>query len=194
MTWLVPRLFASKLLLRGDTTMINEDIAQEILGQLFSSLEALEMQSAAVLQFLKDKGIASDQELAVHFEQAGKASSVRWRAARVRIDHLLSSAIKASAKEAAKPEQAKSSEDKQKPAVKATRKTSHGKDEEASFRGGPEKETQATEKAAASGKSEMQQEPQVTASASRNQDSDKTDKNREQNSNRKADAPSGKVV
>lgn len=175
--------------------MINEDIAQEILGQLFSSLEALETQSAAVLQFLKDKGIASDQELAVHFEQAGKASSVRWRAARVRIDHLLSSAIKA-AEEAPRPEQAKSSEDKQKPAVKGTRKTSHGKDEEASFGGGPEKETHATEKAAASGKSGTQQEPQVAASASRNQESDKTNKDPEHaaNSDRKANVPSGKVA
>jgi len=32
--------------------MINEDIAQEILDELFSSLAALETQSAAILQFL----------------------------------------------------------------------------------------------------------------------------------------------
>jgi len=57
--------------------MINEDIAQEIMDELFSSLEALETQSAAILQFLKDKGLASEEELAVHFEQAGNASSVR---------------------------------------------------------------------------------------------------------------------
>ena len=56
--------------------MINEDIAQEILGQLFSSLEALQTQSSAILQFLKDKGIAGDQELAVHFEQAGKQAAL----------------------------------------------------------------------------------------------------------------------
>ena len=73
---------------------MNEKIAQEILHELFSSLEALETQSTGILQFLKDKGIATEAELAPHFEQAGKASNVRWRAARVRTDYLLASAMK----------------------------------------------------------------------------------------------------
>ena len=73
----------------------NNNIVQEILHDLFSSLEALETQNTAILQFLKDKGIATNEELASHLEQAGNASSVRWRGVRVRADYLFASAIKA---------------------------------------------------------------------------------------------------
>jgi DNA mismatch repair ATPase MutL len=79
---------------------VNEDIVQEILHELLSSLETLETQSAAVLQLLKDKGLASEQELALQLEKAGNASNVRWRAAQVRIDHLVSSAPKTAEREA----------------------------------------------------------------------------------------------
>jgi hypothetical protein len=58
---------------------------------------------------LKDKGIANEEELAAHFEQAGKASSVRWLSVRVRIDYLLSSAMK-SAEQDVKKESPKTTE------------------------------------------------------------------------------------
>ena len=82
--------------------IMNEKIAQEILHELFPAFEALETQSAALLQLLKDKGIANEEELAAHFEQAGKASSVRWLAVRVRIEYLLSSAMKTAEQDAKK--------------------------------------------------------------------------------------------
>jgi hypothetical protein len=70
------------------------DIAGQILDELFPSLEALETQSTAILQFMKAKGLAADEELAPYMEQAGNAANVRWRAARIRVMSLLASAIR----------------------------------------------------------------------------------------------------
>ena len=90
----------------------NTNIVEEILHDLFSSMEALETQNTAILQFLKNKGIATDEELASHLEQAGNASSVRWRGVRVRADYLFASAIKA-AEQAAEKESPKPAETEQ---------------------------------------------------------------------------------
>ena len=103
----------------------NNNIVQEILHDLFSSLEALETQNTAILQFLKDKGIATDEELTSHMEQAGNASSVRWRGVRVRADYLFASAIKA-AEQAAEKESPKPAENKQE--AKAATKQSDEKE------------------------------------------------------------------
>lgn len=69
-------------------------IGGELLNELFSAFEDMETQSAGILQFLKAKGLATDQELAPHLQQAADASNVRWLAARVRMDALLAAAIK----------------------------------------------------------------------------------------------------
>lgn len=71
---------------------MDSDIADELLNELFSAFETIDTQSGAILQFLKDKGMATDEQLAPYIEQAGNASNVRWRAARIRINSLLSSA------------------------------------------------------------------------------------------------------
>ncbi len=67
----------------------NTNPLQEIFDELFSLLESLETQSMAVVQFLKDQKIGNDKKLAPYLEQAGNASSVKWRAARVRMEYLL---------------------------------------------------------------------------------------------------------
>ena len=73
---------------------MDEAIVQQIVDELLSSLEPLETQNAALLQFLKARGIATDEELAPFLEQAGNASNIRWRAVRVRTAALISSAMK----------------------------------------------------------------------------------------------------
>lgn len=68
----------------------NANPIKEVLDELFTLLEALETQSSAVMKFLKDRKITTDKKFAPYLEQAGNASSVKWRAARVRMEYLLS--------------------------------------------------------------------------------------------------------
>ena len=85
---------------------MDEEILKQIFDELLSALEALETQSAAALQFLKAKGIATDEELAPFLAAAGNVSNVRWLAVRVRTAALISSALKPAEKpvEAPAPE------------------------------------------------------------------------------------------
>lgn len=80
----------------GKAIFMNEEILQQIFAEIFSELEPLDTQTSALLQFLKSKGIATDEELAPFLDQAANASSVRSVALRARIDALLSSALKPS--------------------------------------------------------------------------------------------------
>lgn len=68
---------------------VQTESLKEILGELFTLLEAQETHSVAMLQFLKDQGIATEEKLAPYLEQAGRASNVKWLAARMRMEHLL---------------------------------------------------------------------------------------------------------
>ncbi len=68
---------------------MNDDIMQELLDEVISSFEAQETQSRALLGLLKEKELAGEEEISRQMEQAAKASNVRWRAVRVRMERLL---------------------------------------------------------------------------------------------------------
>jgi hypothetical protein len=72
----------------------NPEPIKEILDELFSLLESLETQNLALTQFLKEQGIATDEKLAPYLDRAGNTSSVKWRAARARMQYLLSPVAK----------------------------------------------------------------------------------------------------
>jgi len=63
---------------------------KEIFNELFGLLETLEIQNVGILEFLKEKGIATDEKLAPYMDRAGNAASVKWRAHRARMEHLFS--------------------------------------------------------------------------------------------------------
>jgi len=106
---------------------------KKILEELFSLLESLETQSLALTQFLKDQGITTDEKLAPYLDRAGNASSVKWRAARARMQYLLSPVSKQAKdeekdknKEAEKPPAEKPSGEKQSTEKPATEQGKSG--------------------------------------------------------------------
>lgn len=92
--------------------LMDEKIVEQILDELFSSFEKLETESAAILLFLKDQGIATQEKLAPYLEQSSKMSEVRWRAARVRMGSLLASAMKTAEPPAEKAKKTASDQEK----------------------------------------------------------------------------------
>src|ERR1700731_2441016 len=67
---------------------VKPDPIREVFDELFTFLETLETNNAAVLQFLQDQGIGGEK-LAPYLERAGNASNVKMRAARKRMEYLL---------------------------------------------------------------------------------------------------------
>ena len=82
---------------------MDESVVRQIVDELISSLEPMETQIEALVQFVKDKGIADDAALAPYLERAANASDVRWRAFRLRTLSLISSALKTPEKEEKEP-------------------------------------------------------------------------------------------
>lgn len=79
---------------RSDFGMGSDAVVKEVLDDLYTLLESIETQNIALVQFLRDQGIAPDEKLRPYLEQAGNASSVKWRAARARMNHLFAPAPK----------------------------------------------------------------------------------------------------
>jgi transposase len=157
---------------------MDEKIVQEMLHELFSSLEALETQNSAVLKFLKDKGIASDEELAPYLEQAGNASGVRWLATRVRMDYLLASAMKTAETDAQReakqepPQPAEHSRPTKEAADKPEQKTTKEQPEAQKDTGGKKEAKKQDDKQVAAS-SEAHSDESEAAEKERNQESKK---------------------
>jgi hypothetical protein len=134
----------------------NPDPIKEILDELFLLLETFETQSLALTQFLKDQGIATDEKLAPYLDRAGNASSVKWRAARARMQYLLSPVPK----QASGTEKDKNKDKKAEPEKPSEEKPSEEK---------PSGEKPSTEKAAAEKRAENpppdQKKPEGTDTA-----------------------------
>jgi chemotaxis protein histidine kinase CheA len=139
----------------------NPDPIKEILGELFSLLETFETQSLALTQFLKDQGIATDEKLAPYLDRAGNASSVKWRAARARMQYLLSPVPKP----AGDTEKDKNKDKKAEPEKPSEEKPSEEKPSEEK----PSAEKPSTEKAATEKRAENpppdQKKPESTDAA-----------------------------
>lgn len=117
-------------------------VAQELLNELGSAIENLETQQNALFQFLKDKGIVADDDIARYLTEAGDASNIRWRAARVRLEHLIEASEKEEERKLHAAPKAKEEEKTPQPQSKAATKASKAENEVESP--APQSETKET--------------------------------------------------
>ena len=89
----------------GRRCVVDNQVAEELLHQLGESLESLETQVGALLEFLKDTRLVSDDQLAPYLKRASDASSVRWRATRVRLEHVFAMAAEKDSQRAKQAEE-----------------------------------------------------------------------------------------
>src|SRR5882762_2044766 len=128
------------------------DTLKEVLSELFALLEAQETNSAALLQLLKDQGIASDEKLSTYLEQAGRASNVKWRAGRMRMEYLLTPIQKETAdKDKSKQAESNEAEPKEAQSPEVANKAQEGKRKNQAKDNGNEKEEKQAETKSAGG-------------------------------------------
>ena len=122
------------------------DTMKEVLSELFALLEAQETNSAALLQLLKDQGIASDEKLSTYLDQAGRASNVKWRAARMRMEYLLTPIQKETAdRDKSKQAEPKEARSKEAQSPEVANKAEEGKRKNQAKDNGNEKEEKQAE-------------------------------------------------
>lgn len=74
---------------------MSDNPSKEAFNDLLAYVEQVDTRIGAVLQFLRENGTITDEKLASYLEHASKASDVRRRAMRARIDHLFTADEKA---------------------------------------------------------------------------------------------------
>lgn len=133
---------------------------REVFNELFTHLERLETESAATLQFLKEKKRVTDKQLAPYLEQAGNAANVKWRAARVRIERLLTDEDEGDKKIEKKPEIAQAEQREKKQAESMAEEQSKDRPKEQSAKDQADKNQVASPELEAAVNRDTRQEPE----------------------------------
>ena len=129
---------------------MSENPAKEAFNDLLTYLEQVQTRCEALFRFLLDNGTVSNEKLTPYLEQASKASDVRLRAARARIEHLFNAEQKAkpateslaggseNESQKAPPSQAEQSAEKEKPSEGQADTPRHDEQEPSEIKAGRE--------------------------------------------------------